>query len=189
MTEFKINKRFFDLTIVICSFIFLSPLFLFIFILFIFFEKGPIFFKQERIGQNGKKFLIYKFRTMSLDAPNLPSSEINNIKISTIGKFLRRTNFDELPQLLNIFYGDMSIVGPRPSLPSQKDLYQLRLNNKSLSLRPGLTGLAQINSYDGMNFSKKAYYDGIYFKNKSFLLDVVIILRTIIYLFKKPPKY
>ena len=173
----------------ILSFIFLFPLFLLILILFLFFEKGPVFFKQTRIGQNGKNFLMYKFRTMSINTPNLPSSEINCMKISIIGKILRRTNFDELPQLLNILFGDMSIVGPRPSLASQKDLNKLRLLNKSLSLKPGLTGLAQINSYDGMDFKKKAYYDGIYFKNKSFLLDVTIILRTIIYLFKKPPKY
>ena len=126
---------------------------------------------------------------MPVGTKNVSSDKLSDIKISKIGKILRRTNADELPQLFNILRGDMSIVGPRPCLLSQKELINLRIENKSINCRPGLTGLAQINSYDNMSIKKKAYYDYEYSKKMCFLLDIQIILRTFIYLISPPPKY
>ena len=106
-----------------------------------------------------------------------------------IGKFIRRTNIDELPQLFNIFLGDMSFVGPRPSLPNQYELIKIRRKNNVYYCKPGLTGLAQISSYDGMKNSEKVFFDVEYLKKISFKYDLYIIFQTFLYLFRKPPVY
>ena len=102
---------------------------------------------------------------------------------------IRRTNLDELPQLFNILKGDMSIVGPRPPIPSQQELTELRKANGAIACRPGLTGLAQVSSFDGMTVPQKAAFDGEYAKRISFVGDITIILRTFVYLLKPPPVY
>ena len=120
---------------------------------------------------------------------NIESVELNGIKLNIFSKLLRRTNLDELPQLFNIFRGDMSFIGPRPCLPTQLDLIELRKTNNAIKLLPGLSGLAQVRSYDGMSVAKKAEFDGIYFVNISLLEDIKILLKTFLYLLKPPPKY
>ena len=126
---------------------------------------------------------------MPIDTKNIPSDKLDKVKIKFIGKILRRFNLDELPQLLNILKGEMSFVGPRPCLPSQLKLINARKENNSSSLLPGLTGLAQVNSYDGMDFAQKAHFDKLYSESVSFTSDIIILIKTILYLFKKPPKY
>tara|TARA_B100000579_G_C22683416_1_gene781433 strand:- start:329 stop:895 length:567 start_codon:yes stop_codon:yes gene_type:complete len=182
-------KRFFDIFISILFLATLSPLFILIFFSIKIFDNGPVLFTQRRIGKNGKEFIFFKFRTMSIDTLELPSDMISNPKISFIGQLMRRTNIDELPQLFNILIGDMSLVGPRPALFSQKSLIDMRFKNGSINCVPGLTGLAQINSYNSMPESKKAKFDEIYSLNISPSLDFFIIIRTFFYLLSPPPVY
>ena len=187
--NYSIIKRIFDFLFSIISLIIFCPLLLGIAILIKLFDNGPIIFKQRRIGKKNKEFILYKFRSLPIDTNNLPSDQIEIIKLKTIGKFIRRTNIDELPQLINIMKGDMSFVGPRPALKSQVDLINLRSKNKSYLCTPGLTGLAQINAFDGMSIYQKSYFDEEYKISYNFILDIIIIIRTFFYLFKRPPKY
>ena len=152
-------------------------------------DKGPVFFIQKRIGREQRLFSILKFRSMPVNTANVSSDRVHLIKITPFGKFIRRTNIDELPQLFNILKGDMSLVGPRPSLPDQTELIELRSNNGAYRCRPGLTGLAQVNSYDYMPVSEKAAFDGQYAEAITFAGDVKIVLKTLRYLTKKPPVY
>ncbi len=182
-------KRIFDICMSLFVLIFLSPL-LFIISFFIFIQDyNKIIFKQIRVGKCGVKFTFYKFRTMPINTPDVTSDKTNSIKITSIGKILRRTNMDELPQFFNVIKGDMSVIGPRPALPSQNLLIKLRKENGALKLKPGLTGWAQVNSYDNMTENKKAELDGEYFERQSFYMDLKIFLKTIIYFTKKPPTY
>ena len=145
-------------------------------------SKGSIFFKQRRIGKNKKYFMIYKFRTMRSDTPtNIPTHLLENpdFYITRVGKILRRTSLDELPQIINILKGDMSIVGPRPALWNQEDLILERDKYGANNIRPGLTGLAQINGRDELEISEKAKLDGEYVKNMSFSSDLKIFVSTI----------
>lgn len=183
------GKRIFDLFLVVFAIIALLPVMLVIAVLIKLFDSGPIFFRQERVGVNGELFLFYKFRSMPTNTGDIPSDKLGSVQLTWIGRFIRRTNLDELPQLLNIAKGDMSVVGPRPPIPSQHELIELRRLNGSLKLRPGLTGLAQINSFDGMTIAQKAKFDGEYSLNPTFVRDITIILRTITYLLKPPPIY
>lgn len=183
------GKRLLDIFIVLVAVICLSPLMIVVALLIKIVDPGPIIFKQRRVGKNGESFSFFKFRSMPVNTGDLASDEVGHIKITWVGKMIRRTNIDELPQLLNIIKGDMSIVGPRPPIPSQEELLQLRKENYSLLVRPGLTGLAQVNSFDGMTVAQKAKFDGEYVKNITFLNDVKIILNTVLYLFKPPPVY
>ena len=134
-------------------------------------------------------FILYKFRSMATNTSDLPSALMKGNKITFIGKIIRRTNIDELPQLINILRGHMSIVGPRPALVGQIDLIKMRMVNHSINLRPGLTGLAQINSYDNMSENEKSKFDGTYASQYSLWLDLIIIFHTFKYLLKKPPIY
>ena len=185
----NIGKRLLDIFIVFSTVIFLSPLMLITALLIKVFDPGPIIFKQNRIGKNGDDFSFYKFRSMPVNTGNLASDQVGKIKLTWVGKVIRRTNIDELPQLFNILIGDMSIVGPRPPIINQNELIEIRTNNGALKLLPGLTGLAQVNSFDGMTVAQKADFDGEYAKNISFIKDIKIILNTILYLFKPPPVY
>lgn len=178
----KFIKRFFDLLLSILAVILLSWLFLIIIFLIKLSSKGRIFFKQRRIGKDKSDFYILKFRTMRMDTPDdIPTHLLRNPEqyITTIGKFLRKTSLDELPQLFNIIKGDMSIVGPRPALWNQYDLIRERDKYGVNSIRPGLTGWAQINGRDELPIKIKAELDGEYIKNFSFYLDMKCILRTI----------
>ncbi len=138
---------------------------------------------------NGKLFYMYKFRSMPVNTKNIASDKIKELNLNFVGKFIRRTNIDELPQLLNILKSDMSFVGPRPSLPSQNDLIEIRLKKGVLSFKPGMTGLAQISSYDGMSINTKVDFDKEYINSISLTTDVSIILKTFSYLLKPPPLY
>jgi O-antigen biosynthesis protein WbqP len=182
-------KRILDISIVFSAVILLAPLMMAIALLIKIFDFGPVFFKQKRVGRNGEIFWFYKFRSMPINTGDISSAKIGQIKLSWIGKIIRRTNLDELPQLLNILKGDMSVVGPRPPIPSQNNLISIRKNNGSILVRPGLTGLAQISSFDGMSVMQKAEYDGQYVSDISFLNDIKIIFGTFTYLLKPPPVY
>ncbi|HKK94033.1 MAG TPA: sugar transferase [Longimicrobiales bacterium] len=151
-------------------------------------RHNPIFV-QERVGRNGNPYRILKVRSMAPDTPDRPSTDTESLRITRTGAIMRRTNVDELPQLLNVLSGDMSLVGPRPALPSQDELVRLRGLNGASRLRPGLTGLAQIRAYDGMSATEKARLDGEYARSVSFLTDARIVLRTLPYLFRRPPTY
>lgn len=150
-------------------------------------SKGPVFFKQKRVGKNKKYFMIYKFRTMRADTPkDMPTHMLNNpdLYITKIGKVLRKTSLDELPQIFNILKGDMTIIGPRPALWNQEDLIAERDKYHANDIKPGLTGLAQISGRDELEIPVKAKLDGEYTKNISFLLDVKIFFKTIIKVFE-----
>tara|TARA_A100001035_G_C27702711_1_gene463291 strand:- start:433 stop:999 length:567 start_codon:yes stop_codon:yes gene_type:complete len=188
MYEYLI-KRPFDFIFAFFSLIILLPIFPIVFLLIKFFDNGPIIFRQYRVGTNNEKFIIYKFRSLPHGTKNVSSDKLKIDKISKVGKFLRRTSIDELPQLFNILKGDMSFVGPRPSLISQEELIYLRNKNRSIGSKPGLTGLAQIKGFTGMSISQKALYDEKYHLSKSFFLDLYLIISTIFYLIKKPPVY
>lgn len=185
----KFGKRLFDVTFSLISLIILSPLMISTILLIKVFDHGPVIFKQERTGLNGIVFNMYKFRSMPLKTKELSSDQISNLNLTWIGRFIRRTNIDELPQLVNIIKGDMSIVGPRPALFSQNDLIEIRKKKGVLSFKPGLTGLAQISSYHGMSVNTKVDYDTEYINSISFTTDVSIILKTFFYLLKPPPIY
>lgn len=183
------GKRFFDIVFSLIAVISLFPLFAAIAVLIKLFDSGPIIFCQKRVGINGKNFDFYKFRSMPVNTGDVPSDQLSNVRISWIGKLIRRTNIDELPQLFNIIKGDMSIVGPRPPITTQKELIELRRQNGAILCRPGLTGLAQISSFDGMNPSEKADFDGTYAMSISFKSDLCIIIKTFGYLLRRPPVY
>jgi O-antigen biosynthesis protein WbqP len=146
-------------------------------------------FRQRRVGRDGQEFTLMKFRSMPMNTSHVPSAQAASLRITRVGKVIRRLNIDELPQLFNIFRGDMSVVGPRPALASQTQLVDLRQQLGALSVRPGLTGLAQVNSYDGMPESEKAGFDGKYASRVTLWGDLRIILRTFTYLMHRPPVY
>lgn len=178
----KIVKRLIDILLSLISCIILSPIMLLIAILIKIDSEGTVLFCQKRVGIHKTFFQMYKFRTMRIQTPkDCPTHllEDANQYITPIGNFLRKTSLDELPQLWNILKGDMSFVGPRPALWNQDDLIQLRDNNGSNDVRPGLTGWAQINGRDTLTLEKKAEYDGEYVKHISFLFDMKCILGTV----------
>lgn len=183
------GKRVFDVCFSLIALIVLSPIILCISFLILLFDPGPVIFKQNRVGRFGQSFVLFKFRSMPIDTDSIPSDQIGVIKISYIGRFIRRTCVDELPQLFNVLRGDMSIVGPRPSLTQQTELISLRFANGVSSCRPGLTGLAQINAFDGMSVVQKASLDARYAQEITLIQDVKIIFATFLYLIKPPPVY
>lgn len=185
----NVIKRIIDIVLAAIALIAFSPIMLFCALIIKMQDRGPALFKQLRTGKDGNEFLFLKFRSMPVNTPNVESSDVAKLKITPFGKFIRRTNLDELPQLLNILKGDMSIVGPRPPIPSQEKLIELRRKNGALTLRPGLTGWAQVNSYDYMPEEEKARLDGEYAQSVSLGMDVKIFLKTFQYLTKKPPTY
>ncbi|MCG7536334.1 sugar transferase [Pseudoalteromonas sp. OOF1S-7] len=182
-------KRFSDIFLSICAFIILSPLLAVVAVLICLFDPGPLIFTQQRIGRNGVQFKFYKFRSMPVNTGDIPSDKVGQVKLTWVGKLIRRTNIDELPQLFNIFKGDMSIVGPRPPIASQVELIEARKANGAIAVRPGLTGLAQIKAFDGMSVAQKAEFDSQYAARITFFGDVKIILNTVAYLFRPPPVY
>ena len=184
---YKIIKRFLDFIISVIGFIVLIPVFLILIILIKTTSKGPILFKQKRVGKNKKHFYIYKFRTMRIDTPkDRPTHLLDNPDqwITKVGKFLRKTSLDELPQILNIIKGNMSIVGPRPALWNQYDLIEERDKYKANDIYPGLTGYAQIKGRDELPIDEKAKLDGYYTKNLGFWLDVKVFFGTIVSVFR-----
>lgn len=179
-------KRFFDIVLSLVAIIVFSWLLIIIAVAIVVEDKGNILFKQKRIGKNKKEFYIYKFRTMKVSTPkDVPTHLLDNPEsyITKIGGFLRKTSLDELPQLFNILKGDMSIVGPRPALWNQFDLIALRDENGSNSVRPGLTGWAQVNGRDELPIDVKAGFDGEYIKKMGIIFDIKIILMTVVSVF------
>jgi O-antigen biosynthesis protein WbqP len=185
----RVGKRLFDLAAAGAASLLLSPVLLAVAAAIRLEDGGSPFYISERIGRGGEPFRFYKFRSMPENTASVPSAQAATLTVTRTGRLIRRTNIDELPQLVNILKGDMSIVGPRPGIPSQTLLISYRQANGALECRPGLTGLAQINSYDGMSAEAKARFDGEYARDISFLGDLKIILRTFGYLTKPPPTY
>ena len=179
---YSIRKRTMDIVSSLVGLILLSPLFLLVAILIKLDSKGPIIFKQIRIGKNSKPFYIYKFRSMKIDAPNLSTEEFINASDFTtkVGKFIRKTSIDELPQLVNILKGDMSIVGPRPVIEREVRLLELRKECNVDSILPGITGLAQINGRDNIDDYEKVKYDFEYLSKRNLVLDIKIIINTVL---------
>ena len=150
-------------------------------------SKGPIFFKQDRIGKNKKIFKILKFRSMYIDTdPNAPTHQLGNATshITKVGKFIRKTSIDELPQIFNIFVGHMSFVGPRPALWNQDDLIAERDKYHANDIKPGLTGLAQISGRDELEIPVKAKFDGEYVQKRGFFYDIGLIFKTFFSVFR-----
>lgn len=169
-------KRIFDILVSGIFLIILSPLILIISIIIKLTSKGNVFFKQKRIGRLNKEFYIYKFRTMRTDTPDVATHLLKNPEkyITPIGKFLRKTSLDELPQLFNILKGEMSLVGPRPALYNQYDLKEMRNKEGINILVPGLTGWAQINGRDEISLEEKVRLDKEYLEKQSFWFDIKI---------------
>jgi O-antigen biosynthesis protein WbqP len=176
-------KRIIDLVLSLIGLVVLSPIFLIVIIAIKLDSKGPVLFKQKRVGIHKTHFYILKFRTMRVDTPkDTPTHLLDNPDqwITRVGKILRKTSLDELPQIINILKGEMSIIGPRPALWNQYDLIQERDKYGANDIRPGLTGYAQIHGRDELPIKVKAELDGYYIKNQSFWLDVKCFFGTII---------
>lgn len=183
----RIFKRIIDIICSLMAIIFLSIIYLPICLLVKLTSPGPVFFKQKRIGKNKTFFNILKFRTMRIDTPkDCPTHLLENPDqyITKVGKFLRKTSLDELPQIFNIFKGDMSVIGPRPALWNQDDLIAERDKYGVNELKPGLTGWAQVNGRDELPIPVKAKLDGEYVDRISFVFDVKCLLLTIVSVFK-----
>lgn len=180
-------KRLFDFLMSLIATIILSPVILIVALAVKFTSPGPMLFKQRRIGKDNVEFEIYKFRTMRIDTPNVPTHLLENPEqwITPVGKFLRKTSLDELPQLFNILKGEMSIVGPRPALYNQLDLKEMRTKVEVHKLVPGLTGWAQINGRDEIPLSLKVNLDKEYLDKMSFLFDIKIIFMTVLSVLKR----
>lgn len=178
-------KRIVDIIISALLLIVLSPLILIITILIKIDSHGSVFFIQDRIGLDGKLFKIYKLRTMYTSVKKYEEcpKDLKDIRITRIGVFLRRTSLDELPQLINVLKGDMSIVGPRPEMPFIVEKYNAR-HMERLKVKPGITGLWQINSKKGIPIHENMELDLAYIRNQSLKFDMMIILKTIIFVKK-----
>ena len=182
-----IIKNIIDFILSLIALIILLPFFCIFAIIIKLESRGPIFFKQKRIGKDKKEFYIYKFRTMRTDTPkDMPTHLLKDAEsyITKSGKVFRKTSIDELPQIINILKGQMSIIGPRPALWNQYDLIKERDKYNANSIRPGLTGWAQVNGRDELEIPIKAKFDGEYVEKMSLLFDTKIFLKTIIKVFK-----
>jgi len=176
-------KRFLDIALSLMGMVILSPVLLIIILLIKLESEGPILFKQKRVGKNKEYFNILKFRTMRIDTPkDMPTHLLENPDqwITKVGKFLRKSSLDELPQIWNIFVGEMSIIGPRPALWNQYDLIAERDKYGANDVHPGLTGLAQISGRDELEIEVKAKLDGEYVNNICFAMDVKCFFGTIV---------
>ncbi len=194
-------KRLFDIVFALFGLILLTPIFILIAIIIKFTSKGPVFFKQERVGLNGKVFKIYKFRTMveNAETMGLKITVSDDVRITKIGKFLRKTKIDELPQLINVLIGEMSLVGPRPEVIEYVDLYPENIRKVILSVKPGITDWASINMINENELLAKeidvhkAYVEKIlpikldfaffYINHRSFYQDIKILWLTLVKLF------
>lgn len=176
-------KRLLDIFLSLMGLLILSPIFLILIIAIKFDSKGPVLFKQKRVGINKTHFNILKFRTMKITTPkDTPTHLLENPEqyITKMGKFLRKTSLDELPQIWNIFIGQMSIIGPRPALWNQYSLIEERDKYGANDVPPGLTGWAQINGRDELPIEVKANLDGVYVEKISFWMDVKCFFGTIV---------
>lgn len=185
---YRYLKRFFDVILSFFAIIVCFPLLTVIAVCVKLSSSGKVLFCQKRIGKDKKNFIMYKFRTMRSDAPSeTPTHLLSSPEkyITPVGRFLRRTSLDELPQLFNILNGSMSFVGPRPALWNQSDLIMERDKYNANSVRPGLTGLAQINGRDELSIPEKAEQDGNYCKKITLSGDIGILFATFIAVFTR----
>jgi O-antigen biosynthesis protein WbqP len=182
-------KRTLDFLAAILLGLIVLPIILVCLLLIVLIDRHPPIFTQERIGTGGRPFKIYKLRSMRVSAPNVGSAEASQSWITPLGALLRRSNLDEIPQLICIIKGDMSFIGFRPGIASQEKLHELRTAAGVYKVRPGLSGLAQVNGYDGMPDEEKVEWDSKYVKEISFWTDLNIFFRTFAYLLKRPPVY
>lgn len=189
-------KRLMDIIFSLIGIIILSPIFLILTIWIKLDSKGPAVFKQVRVGKNGKSFTIYKFRTMVISAETKKELEIDpsnmdnfvfqsrsDNRVTKAGAFLRKTSLDEIPQLFNVLFGHMSLIGPRPEIPDVVKYYPENYYQRLLVL-PGITGLAQVNGRGEIELGKTIYYDLTYIKNFSLWLDIKILFQTVVKVFK-----
>jgi len=189
-------KRLMDIIFSLIGIIILSPIFLILTIWIKLDSKGPAVFKQVRVGKNGKNFTIYKFRTMVVSAEakrelEIDPSNMDNFvfqsrsdnRVTRAGAFLRKTSLDEIPQLFNVLFGHMSLIGPRPEIPDVVKYYPENYYQRLLVL-PGITGLAQVNGRGEIELGKTIYYDLTYIKNFSLWLDIKILFQTVVKVFK-----
>ncbi|CEP47870.1 glycosyl transferase [[Clostridium] sordellii] len=179
--------NFLQRMVALIALIVLSPLFLIIAIFIKLESKGPVFFKQERVGKDNVNFMIYKFRSMRTDTPDVATHLLDDpeIFITKVGKFLRKTSLDELPQFINIIKGEMLFVGPRPALYNQYNLNELRTEQGVHKLLPGVTGWAQVNGRDELEIPEKVEFDRQYLEYRSVILDIRIVIMTGIKVFKR----
>lgn len=184
---YLIVKRVMDFILALIGLTVLSPVFLIIIVAIKIDSRGPILFKQKRVGIHKKHFMILKFRTMRIDTPkDTPTHLLKNPEqyITKVGKFLRKTSLDELPQIINILCGTMSIIGPRPALWNQYDLIEERDKYGANDIRPGLTGWAQINGRDELPIEVKAKLDGEYVQRIGIWMDIKCFFGTIVSVIK-----
>jgi lipopolysaccharide/colanic/teichoic acid biosynthesis glycosyltransferase len=184
MRGYLVIKRAVDLIVAPVLIILSSPAWLFGAVATKLSSPGPLFFTQERVGRNGQTFRLYKFRTMRADHVHDPTEfmPLHHGGITRIGRMLRRTKIDELPQLLNIFKGDMTLIGPRPTIMEQVREYN-DFERRRLNIRPGLTGLAQVNGNAGISWQERIKYDVYYVDHVCPSMDLMILLRTIYVVF------
>ncbi len=184
--KYKYIKRSLDIIFSCIGLIVLLPLFLIIAAAIKIDSKGPVFFSQKRVGQNQKHFHIIKFRTMMQDVPkDVPTHLLDDPSnyVTRVGKILRKTSLDELPQFWNVLKGDMSTIGPRPALWNQKDLIEIREKYNVHSIKPGVTGWAQVNGRDELTLKTKVKYDKAYLNNYGFSMDMKVFFLTIVKIF------
>ena len=185
---YSILKRLGDISISLIAITLFCPVFILIAIAIKLDSEGPVIFKQKRFGIHKKTFYVFKFRTMKVESPKyVATRDLQNPEqwITRVGAFLRKTSLDELPQLCNILVGDVSIVGPRPVVVSERDVIEAREKYGANDVLPGLTGWAQINGRDNLSTDIKAKLDGYYVKNRSLIMDIKCIVRTIPYVLKR----
>ena len=175
-------KRVFDFIISLFALIILSPLFLLISLIILIGDGKPVLFRQKRVGKNNELFTIYKFRTMKRGTENVASGKLENAnaKITKFGRILRATSIDELPQLFNILNGTMSLVGPRPLIPEETEIRELREKYNVYTIRPGITGWAQVNGRDTISLEQKALLDKEYVEKQSLGFDIKILVMTVL---------
>lgn len=175
-------KRVFDFIISLFALIILSPLFLLISLIILIGDGKPVLFRQKRVGKNNELFTIYKFRTMKRGTENVASGKLENAnaKITKFGRILRATSIDELPQLFNILNGTMSLVGPRPLIPEENEIRELREKYNVYTIRPGITGWAQVNGRDNISLEQKALLDKEYVEKQSLGFDIKILVMTVL---------
>lgn len=171
--------RFVDYSAAIFGLIFLFPILVILAILIKLDSKGPALFKQQRVGKNGIIFTCLKFRTMAVGTKHVPTHQSSTSSITKIGNILRRTKLDELPQLINVLFGQMALVGPRPGLPNHQELIEARMKTGALDILPGITGLSQVEGIDMSTPTLLAERDGDYAKSKNIFYDINIIIKTL----------
>ena len=178
---YKAVKRLIDILLSFVGAVVLLPVFIVVSILIFIDDPGPIFFKQKRVGKNKKLFWLHKFRSMKMNTPDVPTHLLDNPDqyITKVGKFIRKFSIDELPQIYDILFGKMAIIGPRPALWNQYDLIAERDKYGANDVLPGLTGWAQINGRDELAIPVKAKFDGEYVEKMSFLFDCKCFFGTI----------